>query len=41
VAGVRNKWEMLMLLNEKGVSIDYTAEDAEKDLKTLKEVLGR
>jgi predicted HTH domain antitoxin len=31
---------MLMLLNEKGVSIDYTAEDAEKDLKTLKEVLG-
>jgi len=37
VAGVRNKWEMLMLLNEKGVPIDYTAEDAEKDLKTLKE----
>ena len=40
VAGVRNKWEMLMLLNEKGVPIDYTVEDAEKDLKTLKEVLG-
>jgi predicted HTH domain antitoxin len=35
VAGVRNKWEMLMLLNEKGVPIDYTAEDAEKDLKTV------
>ena len=40
VAGVRNKGEMLMLLNEKGVPIDYTAADAEKDLKTLKEVLG-
>ena len=42
VACVRNKWEMLMLLNEKGVPvpIDYTAEDAERDLKTLKEVPG-
>ncbi|OFV67262.1 MAG: protein belonging to Uncharacterized protein family UPF0175 [Candidatus Syntrophoarchaeum caldarius] len=41
VAGVRNKWEMLMLLNEKGVTINYTAKDAENDLKTLKEVLDR
>lgn len=41
VAGVRNKWEMLLLLNEKGIPIDYTAKDAEKDLETLKEVLGR
>ncbi len=41
VAGVRNKWEMLMLLNEKGVAIDYTAKNAENDLKTLKEVLNR
>jgi len=41
IAGVRNKWEMLMLLNEKGVPIDYTAKDAEKDLKTLEEVLSR
>ena len=30
VAGVRNKWEMLMLLNEKGVAIDYTAEGRDK-----------
>ena len=30
VAGVRNKWEMLMLLNEKGVVIDYTAEGRDK-----------
>ena len=32
MAGVRNKWEMLMLLNEKGVPvpIDYTAEGRDK-----------
>lgn len=36
VAGARNKWEMLMILNEKGIPIDYTANDAEKDLKTLR-----
>ncbi len=41
VAGVRNKWEMVLLLNEKGIPIDYTAKDAEKDLETLKEALGR
>lgn len=41
VAGARNTWEMLMLLNEKGVPLDYTADDAEKDLKTLQEALGR
>ena len=41
VAGVRNKWEMLLLLNEKGIPIDYTAKDAEKDLEMLKEALGR
>ena len=40
LAGAKNKWEMLLLLNEKGVSIDYTAEDAEKDLKTLMKTLG-
>lgn len=41
LAGARNKWEMLILLNEKEVPVDYTAEDAEKDLKTLKEVLDK
>jgi len=40
VAGVWNKWEMLLLLNEKGIPIDYTTKDAEKDLETLKEALG-
>jgi len=41
VAGMRNKWEMLLLLNEKGIPIDYTAKDARIDLETLKEALGR
>lgn len=41
LAGARSKWEMLMLLNERGVPMDYTAKDAKKDLQTLKEVLGR
>ena len=34
LADAKNKWELLLLLNEKGVSIDYTSDDAEKDLKT-------
>jgi predicted HTH domain antitoxin len=33
-----DRWEMLQLLNEKEVPLHYTASDAEKDLKTLKEV---
>lgn len=41
VAGARNKWEMVMLLDEKGVPLDYSAEDAEQDLNTLKNYLGR
>lgn len=32
---------IFMVTTEKGVPIDYTAEDAKKDLETLKEVLGR
>jgi len=41
VAGARNKWEMVLLLDEKGVALDYSAEDAEQDLNTLKKYLGR
>lgn len=41
LAGTKNKWEMLMLLNEKGVPIDYTSEDAKEDLQTLRDVLDR
>ena len=36
LAGIKSKWEMLMLLSERGVPLDYTADDAEKDLMTLK-----
>lgn len=41
LAGTKNKWEMLMLLSEKGVAIDYTSEDAKEDLQTLRDVLDR
>ncbi|MDD2755373.1 MAG: UPF0175 family protein [Methanothrix sp.] len=41
LAGTKSKWEMLMLLRERGVPLDYTADDAEKDFKTLKSVLER
>jgi AbrB family looped-hinge helix DNA binding protein len=41
LAGTKSKWEMLMLLSERGVPLDYTADDAKKDLQTLKSVLGR
>jgi predicted HTH domain antitoxin len=41
LAGAKSKWVMLMLLNERGVPIDYTSEDAKDDIQTLKEVLGR
>jgi len=41
LAGAKSKWEMLLLLRERGVPLDYTAEDATEDLQTLKEVLAR
>ena len=39
LAGAKSKWEMLMLLSERGVPRDYTANDAEKDLQTLNEAI--
>jgi predicted HTH domain antitoxin len=41
LAGMHNKWEMLMLLSESGVPLDYSALDAEDDFQTLKEVLNK
>jgi len=41
LAGAKSKWEMLMLLGERGVPLDYTAEDAKDDLQTLRDVLSR
>jgi len=36
LAGVRTKWDMLMLLAEKGVPLDYTAEDANSEVFKFK-----
>ena len=41
LAGARNKWEMLMILNEHDIPIHYTAKDAKNDLETLKKFLGK
>jgi predicted HTH domain antitoxin len=35
LAGFGNKWEMVRLLSEKGVAIDYSGDDAAADLRTL------
>jgi predicted HTH domain antitoxin len=34
LAGFGNKWEMIRLLSEKGVAVDYDRDDAAADLKT-------
>lgn len=41
LAGSRNKWEMLTFLSEHDVSIHYTAQDAKRDLKTLKDFVRK
>jgi predicted HTH domain antitoxin len=38
-AGLGNKWEMIQLLNERGVDLNYSAEDAMADLETLDRLL--
>jgi predicted HTH domain antitoxin len=40
IAGLENKWEMIQLLGERGVHVNYTAEDAKEDLETLNRVLA-
>jgi predicted HTH domain antitoxin len=39
LAGLENKWEMIQLLNERGVDLNYTAQDAKEDLETLNRIL--
>ncbi len=34
-----NKWEMIQLLNERGVELHYSADDAQADLETLNRLL--
>lgn len=38
-AGLDNKWEMIQLLNERGVDLHYGADDAQADLETLNRLL--
>lgn len=40
LAGLENKWEMIQLLNERGVDLNYTAGDAKEDLETLNRILA-
>ncbi len=39
-AGLENKWEMIRLLNERGVDLNYTSRDAGDDLETLNRILA-
>ncbi len=39
LASLPNKWEMIRLLDSRGVPIDYSVEDAESDLDTLDTLL--
>ncbi|WP_069470259.1 UPF0175 family protein [Candidatus Marithrix sp. Canyon 246] len=39
-AGLSNKWEMIQLLNERGVDIHYSADDSINDLETLNKLLS-
>ena len=38
-ADLDNKWEMIQLLNERGVDLHYNADDAQADLETLNRLL--
>jgi predicted HTH domain antitoxin len=40
LARLSNKWEMIQLLNSRGVPVDYLADDAEADLEILNKVLS-
>lgn len=40
LAGLNNKWEMIQLLNQRGMSLHYGAEEAEADLDTLNRLLS-
>jgi predicted HTH domain antitoxin len=40
LAGLSNKWEMIRLLDSRGVAFKYTAADASADLETLNKILS-
>jgi predicted HTH domain antitoxin len=39
-AGLPNKWDMVRLLNERGVDLSYSAVDSQADLETLNKLLS-
>lgn len=39
LAGFKNKWHMIFLLNQHQVPINYSAEDVKADLKALEELI--
>lgn len=39
LAGFQDKWEMVRLLGERGVFVNYTADDAEVDVESLDRLL--
>ncbi|HUW66450.1 MAG TPA: UPF0175 family protein [Candidatus Nanoarchaeia archaeon] len=40
LAGARNKWEMLTLLDKNGVPLNYNIKDIEEDLDILERIIG-
>lgn len=40
LAGFENKWQMIELLNSKGVPIHFSAEEAQSDFNTLNHLLS-
>ena len=39
-AGLSDKWEMIQLLNQRGVDINYSVDDSQSDLETLNKLLS-
>lgn len=39
LAGLSNKWEMIQLLNARGVALHYSAEEAKSDLESLDKII--
>lgn len=40
LAGAKNKWEMLTILDKSGVPLNYTIEDIDEDLDALERITG-
>ncbi len=40
LAGLATKWEMIQLLNERGIDLNYSADDSRSDLETLNQLLS-